>query len=369
MRAAIDARLKYYRPGGIAEYTRHLVRALAGLDTETHYTIVHHVRDAETLAPGPNFHRVSTLTPSHHRLERWLLAAELLPRRFDLYHTPEGILPQRAARREIITVHDVHYLHFPQYMTAASRRYYNDQIERSTRRAARILVSSEATRADLVTLLGVPTEKIVTHQLGVDDHFRPANEDTIAAMRARYHLPPGYLLFVGTFEPRKNLPGLFAAYARLRADLPDAPPLVLVGRRGWLMDEIEAAVKQHALEPHLRWITNAPRADLPALYSGARLLALPSHYEGFGLTALEAMACGTPPIVSNRSSLPEVTGDAGLLIDPDDPDALADALHRLLTDDALRDDLRTRGLKRAAEFTWQRTAATVLDTYRRVAAL
>lgn len=369
MRAAIDARLKYYRPGGIAEYTRHLVCALAERDAETHYTVVHHVRDPETLTPGPNFHRVSTLTPSHHRLERWLLTAELLPHRFDLYHTPEGILPQRAARHEIITVHDVHYLHFPQYMTAASRRYYNDQITRSTRRATCILVPSEATRADLVTLLGVPSEKIVTHALGVDDEFRPAGEDALAAMRARYKLPEAYLLFVGTFEPRKNLPGLFAAYARLRADLPDAPPLALVGRRGWLMDDIGAAVKQHALEPHLRWITDAPRADLPALYSGARLLALPSHYEGFGLTALEAMACGTPPVVSDRGSLPEVVGDAGLLVDPGDPEALADALRRLLADDALRNELRARGLKRAAEFTWRRTAATVLETYRRVAAL
>lgn len=369
MRAAIDVRLKFYRPGGITEYTRHLIRALAELDAETHYTVVHHIRDTETLAPGPNFHRASTLTPSHHRLERWLLAAELLPRRLDLYHTPEGILPQRVARREIITVHDVHYLHYPQYMTATSRRYYNNQIQRSTRQAAVILVPSEATRADLVTLLGVPSEKIVTHSLGVDDGFRPATEGALIALRARYNLPENYLLFVGTFEPRKNLPGLFAAYTRLRAELPDAPPLVLVGRPGWLMDDIDAAVKQHALEPHLRWITDAPRADLAALYSGARLLALPSHYEGFGLTALEAMACGTPPIVSDRSSLPEVVGDAGLLVDPGDPDALADALRRLLTDDALRDELSARGLKRAAEFTWQRTAAVVLDTYRRVAAL
>lgn len=366
---AIDARLKYYRPGGIAEYVRHLLGALATLDTRTRYAVVHHFRDKETLTPGPNFRRVSTITPSHHRWEHWLLAAEILPRRIDIYHTPEGILPQRVARRHIITVHDVHYLHYPQYMTADSRRYYNDQITRSVRQADAILVPSEATKADLVALLNVPAEKITTHMLGVHEMFHPVSPEAVAAVRARYHLPDDYLLFVGTFEPRKNLPGLFAAYALLREELPDVPPLVLVGRKGWLMDEINAAVEQHRLHDALRWIEDAPRTDLPALYAGARVLAVPSHYEGFGLTVVEAMACGTPPVISNRASLPEVAGDAALQIDPDDPAALADALRALLTDDALHAELRARGLARAATFTWERTAAAVLDVYRKVAAL
>lgn len=369
MNTAIDTRLKYFRPGGIAEYVRHLIGALAELDSSTRYAVIHHVRDRETLAPAPNFRRISTLTPSHHRWERWMLAAELMPRRFDLYHTPEGILPERVARRHIITVHDVHYLHYPQYMTAASRRYYNDQITRSVRMADGILVSSQATKSDLIKLLNVPSDKIVSHSLGVNEMFRPASKEAIAAVRARYELPADYLLFVGTFEPRKNLPGLFAAYALLREQIPNAPPLVLVGRKGWLMDEIEAAVEQHHLQESLRWLENAPRADLPALYSGARLLAVPSHYEGFGLTALEAMACGTPPVVSNRASLPEVVGDAGLQVDPDDPAALADALRALLTDDALHAELRARGLARAATFTWQRTAAKALEVYQKFAAL
>lgn len=369
MRIAIDARLKYYRLGGIAEYTRHLVLALAELDTETRYIVVHHVRDRETLAPAANFRRASTLTPSHHRYERWLLSAELLPLRLDVYHTPEGILPQRAAPRQICTVHDVHYLHFPQYMTPESRRYYNEQIVRSLRQAEHILVPSQATKTDLITLLDVPPEKITVHPLGVDDQFRPADLETIAAVRARYNLPQEYLLFVGTFEPRKNLPGLFEAYALMRDDAPEPPPLVLVGRRGWLTETIDATVERLKLRPSLIWIEHAPRHDLPALYSGAVLLALPSHYEGFGLTALEAMACGTPPVVANRSSLPEVVGDAGLLIDPDDPADLAQAMRTLLTDSDLRATLRARGLARAAEFTWRRTASIVLEVYRRGAAL
>lgn len=369
MKAAIDARLKYYRPGGIAEYVRHLVCALAELDTDNRYAVVHHMRDRETLAPAPNFYRVSTVTPSHHRWERWLLAAELLPRRFDLYHTGEGILPQRVARHHIITVHDVHYLHYPQHMTAASRRYYNEQITRSVRQADCIMVPSQATKADLITLLDVPAEKITFHPLGVHEMFRPVEAESVADVRARYNLPAVYLLFVGTFEPRKNLPGLFAAYALMRESMSDAPPLVLVGRRGWLMDDIDAAAERYGLRESLRWIENAPRADLPALYSGARLLAVPSHYEGFGLTALEAMACGTPPVASDRGSLPEVVDDAGLKVDPDDPAELADALRTLLTDDTLHADLRARGLARARTYTWQRTASIVLEVYRRFGAV
>ncbi|MCZ7540676.1 MAG: glycosyltransferase family 4 protein [Anaerolineae bacterium] len=196
--------------------------------------------------------------------------------------------------------------------------------------------------------------------------FQPAPPEVIQACRARWGLPAQYLLFVGTFEPRKNIPTLLHAYDRLRRDLPGAPPLVLAGRRGWLYDDIHRTAEALALGDHLIWVENPPRDDLPALYSGAAALALPSHYEGFGLTALEAMACGTPPVVSDRSSLPEVVGEAGLRVNPDDADSIADALRRLLTDSALRDTLRDAGLARAATFTWRRTAEIVREVYARV---
>jgi len=200
--------------------------------------------------------------------------------------------------------------------------------------------------------------------LGVDQDFRPLPAAEIDPVRARLGLPKSYILFVGTFEPRKNIPGLLDAYRLLCQDLPDAPPLVLVGRRGWLDDDIFQQVKTLGLAPHVVWIENAARGDLPAIYSGADVLALPSHYEGFGLTALEAMACGTPPVVANRSSLPEVVGDAGLLVDPDDPAAIAGALRTVLLDDSLREALGRAGVTRAAGFTWRRTAEVVLDVYR-----
>jgi glycosyltransferase involved in cell wall biosynthesis len=230
--------------------------------------------------------------------------------------------------------------------------------------ADHILVDSNATRDDLGNLLNVPGDKITVHMLGVNAAFRPLPEDLVTDCRARLGLPTTYILFVGTFEPRKNIPGLLAAYHLLRQTAPDAPPLVLVGRRGWLYDDIYTQAEALKLVDHLIWLENAAWDDLPAIYSGARLLALPSHYEGFGLTPLEAMACGTPSVTSNRGSLPEVVGETGLLVDPDNPAQIADAIQRLLQDDDLHTRLREAGLKRAGTFTWRRTAEIVLDTYR-----
>jgi glycosyltransferase involved in cell wall biosynthesis len=369
MRIGIDARLHYYRPGGTVEYARHILQELAALDLTSDYVVVQHVRDRDSLLPAPNFRRANTLTPSHHRLERWLLGAELRRFRLDIMHYPDSIPAHGSARHCVITIHDLHYLHFPQFMTGSSRRYYAGQIRWATGQADHILVSSQATRHDLLTLLGVPEEKVTVHMLGVNARFQPAKPEEISACRARHSLPSPYLLFVGTFEPRKNIPALLRAYDLLRQTLPDVPPLVLAGRRGWLFEDIFRLAHDLALDDLLIWRENFPAADLPALYSGAMALVLPSFYEGFGLTALEAMACGTPPVVSDRSSLPEVVGDAGVLVNPDDPASIADALRRLLEDTALRQRLAVAGLARARQFTWRRTAETVRNVYDRVMSL
>lgn len=366
VKIAIDARLLYYSPGGTAEYARHLIHALSALNHDTRYCAIQHVRDATALAPDSHVRRINTITPCHHRLERWSLSVELARHRLDLLHSPDSIPPQRGARRHVITIHDLHYLHYPQFMTAASRRHYRGQIAWAVQAADHILVSSRATQTDLVNLLNVPAEKMTVHMLGVDSTFTPLPDDAVRQTRAGLGLPESYILFVGTFEPRKNIPSLMKAYARLRDDLPDTPPLVMVGRRGWLYDEIFQAVDTLKLADAVIWLENAPYAALPAIYNGAAVLVLPSHYEGFGLTALEAMACGTPTVVANRSSLPEVVGDTGLLIDPDDPDAIADAVRRVLIESDLGEHMRSAGLARAATFTWQRTAETTLAVYRAV---
>lgn len=367
MRIGIDARLIYYRAGGIAAYTQRIIEALAAIDRQTDYHILQSRKDSRRLQPGPNFSCASLWTPCHHRLEKWTLAAELMPLRLDILHSPDFIPPLWGARRFVITVHDLNFLHYPQFLTAESRRYYNGQIRRAVRQADHILADSEATRHDLVHMLGVPPEQITVHMLGVDPRFKPLPEEEIAAACQQLDLPRGFILFVGTFEPRKNIPGLLAAYRRLREECPSAPPLVLAGRRGWLADDLEAEVERLGLDSHIFWRENIPPALLPALYNAASLLATPSFYEGFGLPALEAMACGTPTLVANRGSLPEVVGDSGLLVNPDDPDAIAEGLRRLLTDSGLRERLRTTGLARAGQFTWKRTASIVHRVYQQIA--
>lgn len=369
MHIAIDIRLTYYRRGGIPNYMEQLARELPSLDPGTHYTILYSRKHKGALrAPpdAPNQHRVPVWTPCHHRFEAAALGLELLRFRLDLLHSPDFIPPFWGARRYVINVHDLNFLYYPQFLTTESRRYYNGQIERAVRQAHHILASSYATKVDLVQMLNVPEEKITVHMLGVEPVFSPQPAETVAAVCEQHDLSAGYILFVGTFEPRKNLPGLVRAYRLLLDELPDLPALVFAGQRGWLYGEVFELVEQLALGEQVRWIENPPFEILPALYSGASVLAMPSFYEGFGLPALEAMACGTPTVVADRASLPEVVGGAGILVDPDDPASIAGGLRRVLTDSALHDRLTRDGLARASTFVWQRTAETVIDVYRAV---
>ncbi|MBZ0292585.1 MAG: glycosyltransferase family 4 protein [Anaerolineae bacterium] len=360
----IDARLTYYRIGGISTYIKRLILALEILDTNHHYTVFDSRKSGNTLTH--RFQQSKLWTPCHHRFEPVSLSAELLRFNLDLLHSPDFIPPLRGARQHIITIHDLNFLHYPQFLTAESRRYYNDQIERAVQQADHILADSEATKQDLVNMLAVPAEKITVHMLGVDESFRPLPLDDLVPVRQQLDLPDAYVLFLGTFEPRKNVKGLLDAYRLLRNEFPQAPPLVLAGTRGWLFDETMAHVDALKLAPHVLWRENISQKDLPALYNMASVLVLPSFYEGFGFPALEAMACGTVPVVSNRSSLPEVVGDVGLQVNPDNPVELAKALQHALSDQDWRMTMQQAGLARAATFTWERTAHIALSAYQRL---
>jgi len=292
-----------------------------------------------------------------------MLSAELARFNLDLLHSPDFIPPLRGARYHMITVHDLTFLHYPQYLTANSRRYYNGQIQAAVRQADHILADSEATKTDLTHMLGVPSGKITVHMLGVDEKFQPLPEKTLTDYQQQFGLPNEFILFVGTLEPRKNILGLLEAYAQLMRKMRDVPPLLLVGRRGWLFDETMTRIDTLKLRGQVIWREDISDEMLPAVYNLAAVLVMPSFYEGFGFPALEAMACGTVPIVSNRSSLPEVVGEVGLQIDPDDVDALASAIERALTDVTWRTTMQEAGLERAKTFTWDKTASIVLSAY------
>jgi glycosyltransferase involved in cell wall biosynthesis len=364
MRIGFDVRLTYYRGGGIPVYIRHLARALPSLDRDREH--VHFYRRGHTETLSGTARRVDCWTPAHHRLERLALSAEIAPWRLDLFHAPDCIPPRWGARRVVVTVHDLGFLRYPEALTADSRRHYASHIRAAVSQADAVIADSRATQRDLVNLLSVPADRIAVVPLGVDDVYRPLPAQETNAVLSRVGLEPGYVLFVGTFEPRKNIAGLCEAYARVRRLLPEAPPLVLAGHRGWLFEATMARVERLGLGPHVRLLHDVADADLPALYNGAAVFALASHHEGFGLPVLEAMACGVPCVVSDRGSLPEVGGGVAVEIDPDDPDAMAGALARVLTDTALREDLRRRGLDRAAAFSWTQTARATLEVYDRV---
>ena len=369
MRIAIDVRLTHYTSGGISAYERALAAKMPALDVDNEYLLLHSRKAKEALPAPAAARRVNCWTPAHHRLERWTLSGEILTHRPRLLHMPDFIPPQSAGWRTIITVHDLTFLHYPMFLTAESRRYYNRQIESAVQRADAILSDSEATRKDILELLPVPPEKVTTVHLAQDARFAPQEETQIEALQKRLELPHEYILFVGTFEPRKNVNGLLNAYAQLRSRHPDAPALILTGNPGWLFDETLALVERLQLGDTVMFLKSFPAEDLPVLYSGASLFVLPSHYEGFGLPVLEAMACGTVCVIANRASLPEIAGEAALRFDPDNIESIVAVLERTLADSALRADLRERGFARAREFNWEKCCRQTLAVYRSVLAI
>lgn len=368
MHIGIDCRLPFYQMGGISQYILHLLPALARLDQENHYSIFHMQRDGRSYIPSaPNFQRKNANTPCHHKWERWALGLELLPRRLDVLHSPDFIPPQWGARRKIITVHDLNFIFYPQFLTRDSMRYYADQISWAVQTADHISADSHATRHDLIEQLRVPPEKISTVHLAANPLYEQKYEETaVTATLKKHNLPRGFILFVGTLEPRKNLPFLLRAYHQLLQQGEIDLPLVLVGGKGWLNEEVFTAVDELRLQKKVRHLSGVFDEQLAHLYHAAGVLVTPSHYEGFGLPALEAMHSGCPVMVSNRGSLPEVVGEAGLQLGLDDEEVWVDGLRRVLTDSDLREKMICQGYVQAKKFSWQKTAEMTLNIYQQV---
>jgi glycosyltransferase involved in cell wall biosynthesis len=359
---ALDARLVGYA-AGIARYAVLLAQALDDLDGPERYVVLRG-RRAHDLGGRKTIER-RAFTPPHHRLERWVLPLDLLrqglkPR---LLHSIDHVAPAWGAWRSVVTLHDLAFLLYPATHTPASRAYYAATGE-SVRRAQRVIAVSQRTAADAVRLLGLDPVRVRVVYEAAGPAFSPQPRDAFMPLASRLKLPADrpYVLFVGTLEPRKNLPLLFEAMTLVRQKI-DAD-LVVVGGRGWLDEPIFAAHAASGLADAVHFVGWLNEADLAVLYSHAGVLVLPSLYEGFGLTILEAMACGAPVISSNAGPLLEVAGDAAVLLPPEDARRWAEAIGRALTDQRHAESLRQRGLRRAGEFSWRQTALATREVYR-----
>ena len=363
MRIAIDARLVSYIQGGISQYTIRLVHAIAALQGDDEILLLEG-RKASSQQPWPATVKRSRLaTPPHHPLEQMALPVEMLRFPIDLLHSPDFIPPFRRQYRSVITVHDLAFLRFPHLLTPESTRYYR-QVAQAVESADRVIAVSNATKRDLLELLSADPGKVVVVPSGVSPECRPLEPVEVERRREELGLPKRFILFVGTLEPRKNLPTLLRAFARIQKA--HRVPLVVVGDKGWLFEEIFKVRDELGLAEEVRFVGSVAASQLVYYYNCATCLVLPSLYEGFGHPVLEAMACGTPVIVSNVSSLPEVAGDAALLVDPGDVEGLAEAVESLMDDDILRRRLIRLGLQRSAAFSWEQTARETMAVYQRV---
>ncbi len=280
-----------------------------------------------------------------------------------LLHLPAGIGPIRRRIPTVLTIHDLNVLRFPDLFRPWFRHYARIVLPRAARAADAVIAVSQATKADVMEALKIPEERVTVVPNGVDPVFAPlsSHAEHAAEVRRRYGLAGDFVLTVGSLEPRKNLPRVIAAIERLRAE-PDCADIALVhaGPAGWLMNGVSGG-------PGVRFLGHVPIEDLAVLYGLARVCAYPSLYEGFGLPVAEAMACGCPVVTSNVSSLPEVAGDAALLVDPGSVDEIAAAIGELWTDEQRREDLAVRGRAHAARYTWERTARQTAAVYAAVA--
>jgi glycosyltransferase involved in cell wall biosynthesis len=369
---AIDAHSVGTQLAGNESYITNLIEALAAIDSVNQYTLyVTTPASTKRFANRwPNFQLRTTLP--HTPLVRvpLTLAAELRRRPVDLLHV-QFTAPPFAPCPVVVSIHDLSFEHLPETFKRRSRVQLRLTVRRTARRAARILALSEYGRNDIIATYGIDPERISVTPLAAAPHFAPVTDAIqLSRVRKNYGLREDYILCVGSIQPRKNLPRLIAAYGNLRRLRPEAklPQLVLVGKKAWLFQETLRVAAEQGLVDDIKFTGYVPEADLPALYSGAVCSVYPSFFEGFGLPVLEAMQCGTPVIAGNRTSLPEVVGDAGLLVDPFDENELAQAIARVIEDSDLAAELRVKGLQRARQFSWHETARLTLKAYEQAAA-
>ena len=383
MRIAVDYSSAVWQGAGIGRYTRALLRELFREDEENDYLLLYpggfprrpapflgHLRELQEEYPHL---RLRSLPLSDHWLAilwqrlRLPVPVETFCGRVDLFFSPDFVLPPHLAGRRVVTIHDMAFMVYPECAVPRMAWYLHGAVSRAVARADLVLAGSESCREDVLCFLHLPPEKVVVLYSGVEPYYRPLDPQKDRAIleevRSRYALPERFLLTVGTIEPRKNLPRLFEALAQLPESI--RLPLLVGGKPGWLYQETFDSVERLGLQDWVRFLGFVPDEDLVGMYNLAAAVAYPSLYEGFGVPPLEGLACGAPVLTSRVSAIPEVVGEAAVLVDPTDTASIAAGLRRLLEDADLRASLRPAGLERARIFTWERAGRQLRELIRR----
>ena len=355
MKIVFDARVLHPQTHGISRYCRHLLENLLTLDRENEYRVL-------TRFPGVKdwftpLARVSwqpAPVPPYSLREQWVVPWLLRSETFDLYVSPTYTLPRALAAKGILTIHDLIHLAFPEDYGWKHRGYYRLLVKPSVDRCRRVFTVSSSSKRDIGQYFHCPPEKIVLTPNGLDPQWfaRPSNSEFIR----RHGLESGYILFVGNPRPHKNFPRVLEAFHQLTREGGFVGKLAVVGLSP---EDLPSGSSQY-----LKVFPYCSDPELASLYAGARLLAAPSLYEGFGLPVLEAMACGCPVLISDRASLPEIAGPAGWPVDPEQTPAIAEGMKRILSDPVLRERRKAEGLARARLYSWEETARTVLEVFR-----
>ncbi len=367
MRIAIDARK--LQDFGIGTYIRNIVTELDKIDHETEFVVLGRPADVERgWALGPNFRLVAEPARPYSAAEQIWIPWRLRRERVQLVHEPHYVLPPAITCRSVVTIHDCIHLMFPQYLpNRAAYVYARGSMWSATRKADRILTVSEASKRDILRFFGVRPEKVQVVYNAIDERFLlPPDEDGMDRIRRRYQLDRPFVLYVGNIKPHKNVERLIAAFGRARAACSDDLQLLIVGDELSRYPSLRQMVHRHRLDKAVRFLGFQPASTIASFYRLARAFAFPSLYEGFGLPPLEAMACGTPVVTSNVSSLPEIAGDAALLVDPTSVDDIAEGIRRAVMDEPLRQHLIARGLVRARQFSWADSVARIHRLYMEV---
>ncbi|OFW18538.1 MAG: hypothetical protein A3H97_17705 [Acidobacteria bacterium RIFCSPLOWO2_02_FULL_65_29] len=364
MRIGIDARKLH--DFGIGTYIRNLLRHLARLDVETEYVVLCRPEDASAIAAlGSNLRAVAETSAHYSIAEQLRIPFALKREKVTLFHAPHYVLPPLVRCKSVVTIHDCIHLMFPQYLpNPLALRYARASITGAARRATRVLTVSESSKRDILRFVDISPARIDVIYNAYDERFTDApREEDVERVRERYQLQDQFVLYAGNVKPHKNLGRLIEAFDLVRRKGLDELKLVLIGDDISRYAALRRAVHQHQLHKYVRFLGYMPEETLAVMYRLAGVFVFPSLYEGFGLPPLEAMASGTPVVTSNVSSLPEVAGDAALLVDPLDPSAIADGIYRVLTDRPLQSELRAKGLARARQFSWEQSVRRVRQIY------